>query len=132
MKKILLAAILLTTPAYADSKIEIRGSVITNDATVIDTSQITKYFATGKKQHQTVTATASTFTAITVPTGSKAIIIDVGTTRGLKLKGVTGDTGISLDSTCPIVIPLSGEASVVTLGLQNQYATDASVDVYFF
>lgn len=43
-----------------------------------------------------VTIAATTFQALTVPTGAKAVRIRPGTAVSLTLKGVTGDTGIAI------------------------------------
>ena len=118
--------------AHATSgKIEVRGSTDDGTTTLTDSGLITKYFTNDVVQVQVVTATASSFTNLTVPTNAKAVMIDVGSVRALKLKGVTGDVGISLDSTCPVVLPISRD-STVTLGIQNLTATSETVKVYFF
>lgn len=129
---IFLALLIFTVPAYAQDygKIEVRGSSNNGNQTTLDSGLFTKYFTSDVVQTQAITATASAFTAITVPSGSKALLIDVGTSKGLKLKGVTGDNGISLDSNCPILLPVSDDGA--TVGLQNLYSSNASVRAYFF
>lgn len=127
--------LLFSLVVYADnSKIEVRGSVNDGTTTKQDSGLITKYFTTGVRQQQSVTCTASSFTGITVPTGDgtkvKGIMIDMGTARGLQLKGVTADIGISLDSTFPTLIPFSGDNN--TIGITNNTAVSQSVTVYFF
>lgn len=123
---------LLSASAYAQDygKVELRGSSDDGESTTLSTGLITKYFTSDVVQTQSITATASAFTAITVPSGTKAMILDVGSVRGLKLKGVTGDNGISLDSTCPVLIPISDDGA--TVGVQNLYATNATIRAYFF
>jgi len=135
MKKIsmVMASVLLSTYAYADnSKIELRGVVDDGNETVMSSGLITKYFTSGVRQQQTVSCTAGAFTSITVPSGAKAILIDVGTSTDLALKGVTGDTGISLDSTCPVLLPISDDPATTTLGLLNRSGSAKTAKVYFF
>lgn len=134
MRKLLALLILVSTPAFAGdySKIEIRGSVNDESTTNQDTGLITKFFSNGARQINKVSLDGSTFTNITVPSGAKAVIIDVGTYRHLKLKGVTGDTGISLDSNCPVVMPISSDRSTTTLGILNNASTSAEVKIYWF
>ena len=129
-----LALILFSANAYATdtSKVELRGQINDGTTNLQDSGIISKSFTAGVRQSQAVTATASAFTAFTVPSGAKAILIDVGTVQGLKIKGVTGDTGISLDSTVPVLLPLSSDSSNVTLGVLNEYGTDATLRVYYY
>ena len=119
--------------AYATdySKIEVRGSVNDETSTVQDTGAITKYFASYNRQSSLVTLTASGFTNISIPTNSKAVLIDVISADGIKLKGVTGDTGISLDATCPVLLPLSTDGTT-TIGIQNMEASAQTIRVMFF
>ena len=118
--------------AYAEnSKIEIRGSIDDSESTLQDSGLITKYFTTGARQSQSVSLGASGFTAITVPSGSKAILVDVLTADGIKIKGVTGDQGISLDQTCPALLPLSTDGTV-SIGFQNMETAAQNIRVYFF
>lgn len=129
-----LILILFHTSAWATdtSKVEVRGQVNDGTTNLQDSGIISKSFTAGVRQSQAITASASAFTALTVPSGAKAILIDVGTVRGLKLKGVTGDVGISLDSTVPVLLPLSSDSANVTLGILNNYASDASIRVYYY
>jgi len=94
------------------SKVEVRGS-ITNDSSVFveDSGLITNTFASGVRQQQAVTLTASTFSSITVPTGAKAVLI-TGLSGAATLKGVTGDTGIAMAANCPVLIPLGTTPSL--------------------
>ncbi len=67
-------------------------------------------------QRQDVALTAA-FTALTVPTGAVAVLIKlVSGAVTLTLKGVTGDTGIKLQSgtlsTIPICLPLGATPSI--------------------
>ena len=118
--------------AYAEnSKIEIRGSIDDSESTLQDSGLITKYFTTGARQSQSVSLTGNSFTNIVIPTGAKAILIDVVSSDGIKIKGVTGDTGISLDSTVPVMLGISSDGSA-TLGFQNMQSTAETVRVYFF
>lgn len=134
MKKIILVilGLVLTFSAHADnSKIEVRGSVDDGTTTISDTGLITKYFGTGAQQQQTISLTASTFTNISVPSGAKAVLINVLSADGIKLKGITGDEGISLDSACPVLMPLSTDGTV-TLGIQNMETSAQTIKVYFY
>lgn len=134
MRKAILMLLLLTTPAYAENtaKVEVRGESNNGTATVMATGIISKVFTQDDAaiQQQTISATASAFTQFTVPTGAKAVLIDVGTSPGLRLKGVTGDNGISLDGNTPVLIGISDEGS--TIGIQNQQGTARNLKVYFF
>jgi hypothetical protein len=81
---------------------------------------------------ETITLAASVFTAISVPTGSKAIIIILGSATSLTLKGATGDaTGIAL---CPatnptgldLIMPLGASPSI---GILNGLASPQNIEV---
>ena len=130
---VLIMIMTMASSAHAlnDGKIEIRGRSSNGTFTVMDTGIITKVFTEDATQQSIVTLTASAFTNVSVPSGAKAVLIDVGTNSGIKLKGVTGDTGISLDSTCPVLMPLSTDGNT-TMGFQNMKASSAQVRVYFF
>jgi hypothetical protein len=135
MKKLILAVMLglFTTSSYAEnSKIEVRGTIDDDSTNLIDSGNIVKYFSSGAIQRNVVSIDGLGFTNISIPRGAKAILIDIGSYTGLKLKGVTADTGISLDSTCPILLPLSDDPVTTTLGLRNDLASSASAKVYFF
>lgn len=129
----ILASIILTSSVFATdySKVEVRASVTDETSNNVDSSMITKYFANGARQAQTVSCTASSFTNLTVPSGAKAVLIDVGTSTDLALKGVTADTGISLDSTCPVLLPISDDPATTTLGLLNRSGSAKSVKVFW-
>lgn len=133
MKKFLLLAILISTNAWATdySKVEVRASITDETSNNTDSSMITKYFANGARQVQTVSCTASAFTNISVPSGAKAVLIDVGTSTDLALKGVTADTGISLDSTCPVLLPISDDPATTTLGILNRSGSAKTVKVFW-
>ena len=135
MKKrmaLVLLAILATVPCFADnSKIEIRGSADDGESQVMSSGLITKYFASGVIQQQTISLDSNSFTALTIPTGAKAIMIDVISSDGLILKGVTADTGISLDKTCPVLMPLTSDSSI-RIGIRNNENNSNRAKVYFF
>lgn len=83
----------------------------------------------GKRETVSLTG-SSTFTALTVPSGAKAVLILVGTNASLTLKGVTGDTGIALTPSSnaagyPVLLPLGTSPSI---GILNA-GTTASVEV---
>ena len=132
MKKLIaILAIFLASTAYAEnSKIEVRGSVDDGTNTYMSSGLITKYFASGARQQQAVTLTASAFTTISIPVGSRAILIDMLSADGLKLKGLTGDQGISIDATCPVLLPISSDGTT-TVGIQNLETSSQRINVFF-
>lgn len=111
------------------SKVELRAQVTDETNNLQDTGLFSNYFTTGVRQSQVISATASTFTALTIPTGAKAILIDPTNLSSVKLKGVTGDTGISLDSQVPVLIPISDDNT--TIGFQNMDSSAKSIRVYY-
>ena len=135
MRKLALVLVMigLAVPCFADnSKIELRGTIDDGDEVVSSSGLITKYFASGAVQQQTISLDSNSYTAFTVPSGAKAILIDVISSDGIVLKGVTGDVGISLDDTTPILIGISADSSNLTLGLQNRENNSNRVKVYWF
>ena len=131
---LLFAVILLVATTYLafaeNSKIEVRGSIDDGTSTLQDSGIITKYFTTGARQSQLVTLTAGAFTAFTKPSAAEALLIDIGSVRSLRLKGVTGDVGISLDSNCPVLLPISDDN--VTIGILSNNASNTTVRLYWF
>ena len=118
--------------AVNNGKVELRVSGDSDSEIVIlDSGLITKYFTNDVIQTQNVSLTAGAFTAFTVPSNAKGLMVDVGSVRSLALKGVTGDVGISLDSNCPVLVPLTRDASS-TVGILNRNATAQTVRIYFF
>lgn len=110
------------------SKVEVRASISdTSGVNVEDSGLITVTFDSGVRQQQTVTLTASTFSSITVPTGAKAVLI-TGLTGAARLKGVTGDTGITMAANCSILIPLGTTPS---LGILEASAADQTLQLYW-
>ncbi len=84
---------------------------------------------TGKRE--TVVLTASIFTALTVPTGAKALIIILGSATSLTLKGISGDTGVALTpSSNPLgmdaMFPLGASPSI---GILNGLASNQNVEL---
>jgi hypothetical protein len=84
-------------------------------------------------KRETVSLTASTFTALSPPTGARAVAILLPTSAtSLTLKGVTGDgTGIAISPSSSFVgvdclISLGGSPSI---GIANGSASAVSVDV---
>lgn len=128
-----ISLVVISSQCYASnlSKVETRISVNNGTTDVLSTGLITKYFATGATQEQTISLPATTFTALTIPSGAKGIFIDVGSSTNMILKGVTGDKGISLDATCPVLCPLSLDGSS-TVGINNLSSSAQSVTVYYF
>lgn len=88
-------------------------------------------FATSILKQETITVNAATFQQLTVPTGARLLVIELGTAEAITLKGVTGDTGVKLTPASdplglPAIIPLgdtpsvgilNGDASAVDLPL---------------
>lgn len=137
MKKIIWLAIFLfgfSSSSYATdtTKIQVRANTNDGSSTVLDSGIISKVFTSGARQQQTISIDGASFSAFTVPSGAKAVLIDVGTSTGLRLKGVTGDNGISLDSTCPVLLPISDDVATATLGIRNDGPTGKPVKVYWF
>lgn len=85
---------------------------------------------TGGKR-ETVTLTASSFNALTVPSGAKVLIIILGSATSLTLKGITGDTGITLapasnPTGIDAIIPLGATPSI---GILNGLASNQNVEL---
>jgi len=79
----------------------------------------------------TVTLTASSFNAFSVPTGAKAIAIILGSATSLTLKGITGDTGIALTPASnptgmDLLMPLGASPSI---GILNGLASDQTIEI---
>lgn len=86
-------------------------------------------FATSVLKQETISINASTFQALTVPTGAKALIIELGSAVSITLKGVTGDTGVKLTPASdplglPAIIPLGASPSI---GILNGDASAVSI-----
>jgi hypothetical protein len=133
MRKLLVViiGILFCSVSYATdtSKVEVRASVNDGSTNVTDSGLITKTFTTGVRQTETKSLTAGAFTNISVPSGAKAFLMDIGSSRSLVLKAVTGDVGISLDSVTSVMLPIS--ADNVTFGVLNRNASNQTVTVYW-
>lgn len=85
----------------------------------------------GNGKREQVTITASAFTALSPPSGAKAVLLILGTATGLTLKGVTGDTGITLTPTSsPLgidaILPLGASPSI---GITSANTSNQTVDV---
>ena len=103
-----------------------------------DTDQTRARWSTGSSTslgivRQKVTLTASVFTALTVPSGAKSVIIKVGSATSLTIKGITGDQGIPIAPASnplglPVVLPLGASPSI---GILNGLGSDQSVEVIF-
>lgn len=115
--------------AVDTSKIEVRGSISDGTTTVEDSGLIVKTFTAGARQQQTLTLAAGA-TTVSIPSGSKGVLLDVGSVRSLHLKGVTGDKGISLDSSFPVMIPLSADATTTMLISNDGVST--TINAYWF
>lgn len=134
MKKlIVLVMILVSTQAFAEnSKIEVRGTVDDGENVISSSGLLTKYFPSGVVQQQYLSLDSNVFTAITVPTGAKAVLIDMMSTDGVALKGVTGDVGISLDNHAPVLLPLSNDSTTMTMGILSREANGNRIKLYWF
>ncbi len=117
----------------------VKLSLVVEDATgvLLDRDLLPVKFAPGAGlagQLQSVTLTGSTFTALTVPTGAKAVLMELPTTAvSLVIKGVTGDTGVTLTPATnfpgiPLLLPLGASPSI---GLLNNSSTAVTVNMVF-
>lgn len=85
-------------------------------------------------QRLPVTLAGGAFTALTVPSGAKAIAIILGGATSLVLKGVTGDTGVPIaPASNPItafdlIMPLGAAPSI---GILNNNTSSQTVEVIF-
>jgi hypothetical protein len=82
-------------------------------------------------KRETVTLAASAFTALSPPSGAKAVVLILGTATGLTLKGVTGDTGIVLvPSSNPLgfdaILPLGTSPSI---GITSSNTASQTIEV---
>lgn len=87
-------------------------------------------------KRETVTLTLSAFTALSPPTGAKALVIEWDkepndSIINLTLKGVTGDTGIKLipssaQPRIPLVLPLGASPSI---GIANAEASNQVIEI---
>ncbi len=81
-------------------------------------------------KREKISLTGSAFTALTVPTGAKSVEIRVGSAISLTLKGVTGDTGITIAPasnpiSAPVFLPLGASPSV---GILNGSASAQTIE----
>lgn len=84
-------------------------------------------------QRQTISLTGSAFTSLTVPSGSKLVMLFLDGAISLVLKGITGDSGITLaPSTNPIgvdaLIPLGASP---TIGILNNSTSTQVIEICF-
>lgn len=82
---------------------------------------------------QQVTLTASAFTALSPPSGSKAVVLILGTATSLTLKGLTSDTGVKLTPASAalgidVIIPLGTSPSI---GIANGLGSDQIIEAIF-
>ena len=84
---------------------------------------------TGQGKRETVTLNASSFTALSPPANSKAVIILLGTAVSLTLKGITSDTGVVLTPTTgPLGIDLIIPISSPSIGIHNGSGSSQTVE----
>ncbi len=85
-------------------------------ALVLSSHQGVHSWVPGALKRESVSLTASAFTALSPPTGATAVLIELPTSAvSLTLKGATGDTGIALTPASaalglPVLLPLSSSA----------------------
>lgn len=117
-------ALLFTNNLYAadTSKVEVRASVNDGTTDVENSGLIVKTFTTGIRKQESITLAANTNTNLVKPTAAKGVLIDVGSTRSLHLIGEAGDKGISLDSSIPIMLPLSSDGAFTNVRISNDGA----------
>lgn len=132
-RKILLivSLVVICSHCYAAvmSKTETRVSVNDGTTNVEDSGLVTKYFGTGAMQFQVVSL-SSGFNNISIPSGAKGVFIDISADTNMILKGVTADKGISLDSNCPVLFPISADGST-TFGITNLSGSTQQIKVFF-
>ncbi len=78
-----------------------------------------------------VTLTASSYNALTVPSGAKAVVMILGSATSLTLKGMTGDTGIPIapasnPTGMDLMFPLGASPSI---GILNGLASDQPIEI---
>lgn len=84
----------------------------------------------GPGEMDRVSLTASTFNALSPPTGAKAVMIFVGSAVSLVLRGISGDTGVALTpASAPIALPVILPISSPSIGIYNGSASAQSVDL---
>jgi hypothetical protein len=81
-------------------------------------------------KRETITLTASVFTALSPPTGAKLLMLILGSATSLSLKSVTGDAGIPIaPSSNPtgidLIMPLGASPNV---GILNGLASDQQIE----
>ena len=82
-------------------------------------------------KREVVSLTGSAFTALSPPSGAKAVVIFCGSTASLTLKGITGDGGITTTPSSPIGLPLVMPlGSSPGIGFLNSGST-ATVEVWW-
>lgn len=133
----LVSAVLVCSTAYATeySKVEVRGTINDEETNLQDTGLDVSYFTSRARQSEKVTLPSATFTAFTWPASADAAIVifnRANNPSGLKLKGVTGDTGISIDSAVPLVIGLSADGANVNFGILNEKPSSDSCRIFYF
>ena len=77
-----------------------------------------------------MTLNANSFNALSPPSGSKALIILLGTATSLTLKGITSDTGVALTPASgplgiDVIIPLGTSPSI---GILNGLGSAQTVE----
>lgn len=76
--------------------------------------------ALGDGEADCISLSATAFTALSPPSGARALLILPGSAVSLTLRGVSGDTGISLSpSSNPIGLPVLLPLSSASVGIYN-------------
>lgn len=120
----------------AVATIEVRVKVHDGQVDRTDVSKTVR-FAIGagtSGKHEQVSLSGSAFTALTVPTGAKAVIIVPASGAGaLTIKGITGDTGSTVRPSSnpitdlPLILPLGTTPSI---GILNS-GSSTTVECYW-
>lgn len=85
------------------------------------------------RKMELVSLTGSAFTALSPPTGATAVLILPSTNVSLTLKGVTGDTGVTIAPasnalSLPLFLPLGATPSI---GITNGSSSTQTLYVYW-
>ena len=114
--------------------IEVKDELFTQVQAVRSKGRWVPVSTNGKREN--VTLTLSAFTALSPPTGSSMLVIDFSrppnsTIISLTLKGVTGDTGITLRPATnlkpiPLILPLGATPSI---GIANGHSANQTIEL---
>lgn len=113
------------------AEVKIALTVREGDDVVVDLDFEGTRFSSSVLKQETISINASTFQALTIPTGAKLLVIDVGTAISLTAKGVTGDTGVKIAPTSnplgiPAILPLGTSPQI---GILNGDTNAVSINL---